>query len=101
MPTIRQRLKQIFNPDDYNDTLSAAEVSSTESTATNFELSIHGILSQIKRIIHGSYDGNWHDDVETIFDSNVSLKALNPNNIVTSDDEVVVDDDGNVVIGDI
>jgi len=57
-----QRLKQLAVPDNYEDQKTASEIADIESAAADFEEAFHGILSQLKRIIHGNDAGNWSDD---------------------------------------
>ncbi len=71
-----QRLDQLAKPDSFDDQLAAAQVAAIESSATDFGEFIEGILSQLKRIIHGDETGNWHDDPVTVFGSDASLLAL-------------------------
>jgi hypothetical protein len=80
------RLDQLRKTDDPDDTLSAANISTIETNAVDHLDFLQGILSQIKRIIHGSDSGNWHDNVETIGDSLKDLAAratLEGKNIIT------------------
>ena len=107
MTTSRQRLIQVHIPDNFDDTLNSSEVVNIESSES-LEDVCHGVLSQIKRIIHGSDAGNWHDNPETIFSSSATLKNLlaiasshfDPNSIVTNDNSDVVVSNGNVVTGE-
>lgn len=76
MGTSLQRLDQVAKPDSFDDQLAAAQVAAIESSATDFGEFIEGILSQLKRIIHGDESGDWHDDPVTVFGSDASLLAL-------------------------
>jgi len=71
-----QKLKQIDTPLGYDDQRTGAEVSNTETTADDLEKVFHGMLSQLKRIIHGEDAGNWFDNINSVFGEDVSLKAL-------------------------
>jgi len=69
-----EALRKSNNPDD---TLDAAAVAGIESSAVDHQDFLTGVLSQIKRIIHGDDSGNWHDDVDDgAFGGDASLKAL-------------------------
>jgi len=68
-----QRVDQIHKPDNFDDSLNAASVAGIEGSAVDYADFVTGILSQIKRIIHGSAAGNWHDDIESAADSMVDL----------------------------
>ena len=70
------RQEQLRKPDDPDDQLTGSEVSNTETSAANQEEFWNGVLSQFKRIIHGSDTGNWHDDPETVFGESATLAAL-------------------------
>jgi len=103
--TTRQRLIQIHPLDDFDDTLDAAAIVDSEN-AESLETVSHALLSQIKRIIHGDDEGNWHDNIATVFASPASLKNLlsiasnhfDADTIVV-DEATVVISDGNVVVG--
>ena len=71
-----QLLRQVAPPKSPDDTLTAAQIAAIESSATNFASFLDGVLSQVKRIIHGPDAGDWFADIETVFGSNASLKAL-------------------------
>jgi len=71
-----KRFRQIAKPDSFDDTLDGTAVSDVESSSTNLSDFFEGLLSQLKRIIHGDDSGNWHDDPVSVFGSDVSLKAL-------------------------
>lgn len=57
-----QRLDQIAKPDSFDDQLTAAQIASIESSAGDLGEFWEGVLSQLKRIIHGNQAGNWYDD---------------------------------------
>lgn len=67
-----EALRKSNNPDD---TLSAGSIAGIEAAAVDHQDFLTGVLSQIKRIIHGSDAGNWHDDVESAGDSIKDLAA--------------------------
>ena len=67
------RLDQLHNTDNPDDTLNAASIAGIEASAVDYQDFLTGILSQIKRVIHGSSAGNWHDDIETAADSLADL----------------------------
>lgn len=76
--TSRIRLNQIRKTSNPDDTLDAASISGIESNAIDHLEFLNGILSQIKKIIHGSDIGNWHDDIEVVASS---LKDLAENGL--------------------
>jgi hypothetical protein len=76
MGTARQRLDQLHKPDSYDDQRTATEVAATEGAAQDFEDQHDGLISQIKRIIHGDDAGNWYDDPVAVFGEVATLKAL-------------------------
>lgn len=69
------RLDQLRKTDNPDDTLAAASISSIESNAVDHYDFLTGVLSQLKRVLHGSDSGNWHDDVESVGDSLKDLAA--------------------------
>lgn len=71
-----QRLDQIYKPDTFDDTLSAATLAGLEASAVDMADFQEGYLSQIKRILHGDDAGNWHDNVVSAFARTASLKSL-------------------------
>ena len=58
-----QRLHQIRIPDAWDDTKNQTELNALEGAAVDMEDTLHGVLSQIKRILYGADSGNWYDDV--------------------------------------
>lgn len=70
------RIDQLHKPDQFDDTLNAAAVAGIEASAVDFADISDGLISQIKRIIHGSDAGNWHDDPENVFTNDATLKDL-------------------------
>ena len=70
------RQDQLHIPDDPDDQLPGSEVSTIEADAADQEEFWNGLLSQLKRIIHGDEAGNWHDNPVTIFGSDASLRSL-------------------------
>lgn len=71
-----QLLKQSAKPKALDDQQSAAQVAATEAAAANLKEFFDGMMSQMKRIIHGDDSGEWHDDISSVFGSDASLKAL-------------------------
>jgi hypothetical protein len=71
-----QLLRQVAPAKSPNDQLTAAQIAAIEGSAVNFKDFLDGILSQIKRIIHGGDAGDWHVDIVTEFGANASLKSL-------------------------
>jgi hypothetical protein len=71
-----QRLIQIAKPNEFDDQKSASEISNIETSANNFADFVNGLISQLKRIIHGNQTGNWHDDPTTIYGDDASLYGL-------------------------
>lgn len=71
-----KRLRQIAKPSNPDDTLSGPAIAGIESSATDLADFFDGILSQLKRVIHGPDVGNWHDNLETVFGTTASLKAI-------------------------
>ena len=90
------RLEALRKSDNPDDTLNAASVSGIEGSAVDHQDFLTGVLSQIKRIIHGSAAGNWHDDIEGSADSLVDLynratlegKNILVNRLITGDTSV-------------
>ena len=76
MAAALQLLRQVAPAKSPDDQLTAAQIAAIESSAVNFKDFLEGILSQIKRILHGGDAGDWHDDVVTEFGANASLKSL-------------------------
>jgi hypothetical protein len=70
------RLDQVHKPDTFTDTLDGTQVAGIESSAVDYADFQHGILSQIKRFLHGSDAGNWHDNPESVFTTSATLKVL-------------------------
>lgn len=70
------RLEQLHKTDNPDDALSGAQVAGIEASAVDHQDFLTGVLSQFKRIIHGPDSGNWHDNIETAFGGDASLKAL-------------------------
>lgn len=71
-----QRIDQIRKPDNFDDTLSAATISTIESTSVDHADFWTGVLSQLKRFLHGNDSGNWHDSPTSAFAKDASMKAL-------------------------
>jgi hypothetical protein len=67
MATTLLRIDQLHKPDSFDDTLGASTIASIESNAVDHADFWEGVLSQVKRIIHGNDSGNWHDDMVTVF----------------------------------
>lgn len=76
MSTTLIRIDQLRKPDDFTDTLSASAVAAIESTAVDHADFWTGILSQVKRVIHGDSAGNWHDNPEAVFGGDATLQGL-------------------------
>jgi hypothetical protein len=70
-----QRLASLHKPDTFDDTLNAASIAGIESSAVDYSDFLEGILSQLKRIIHGGDSGDWHADV-TSYGTLKTLGAL-------------------------
>jgi hypothetical protein len=70
------RHRQLARPDEFDDTLDESAVAGVESSAEDNADFINGVLSQLKRFLHGNDAGNWHDDPATIFGGDASMKAL-------------------------
>ncbi len=88
------RLDQIRKARDPDDQLTAAEVASIETDAANHLDFLMGMLSQIKRIIHGDDTGKWYDNPVAVFGGSATLKALFSRDIRQADctvDEVIGD----------
>jgi len=90
------RQNQLKLPDEFNDLLTPAEIQAIEGAETMEEY-FQGIISILKRIIHGDDPGDYKDDPVTSFPIDASLKGLairadfDENKIVVSrDSEVVV-----------
>lgn len=71
-----QRLDQIAKPSEFDDQKTATEIANSETNSSDFLDFNSNLLSQIKRIIHGSDSGNWFDDPETVFGGSSTLKSL-------------------------
>lgn len=71
-----QLLRQVAPAKNPDDQLTGAQVAAIEATAADFKTFLNGMLSQLKRIIHGNDSGDWDDDPVTAFGSDASLKAL-------------------------
>jgi hypothetical protein len=56
------RLKQIRRGDTLNDQLAPVEIQNIAATATTQDEIQDAILSQLKRIIFGNYEGEWNAD---------------------------------------
>lgn len=76
MPLTLIRQDQLRKLDDFDDSLSASAVAGIESSAVDMADFWTGILSQVKRVLHGDDSGNWHDDPASQFGGNATLKAL-------------------------
>lgn len=72
-----KRLRQIAKPSNPNDQLDGPAVAGIQASATDLADFFDGILSQLKRVIHGPDIGSWNDNLETVFGpSTASLKAI-------------------------
>ena len=75
------RLDQIRKAFDFDDTLTSSEIQSIETNAIDHQDFLHGMLSQINKIIG---DTNWHDPVQSA--------ALDPRNLKTITDDIYYKD---------
>lgn len=107
MVKLLQRLRQIKKPDSYDDQLSPGAIDTSEDDSVNLDDALDGALSQLKRIIHGSDSGNWHDDFISDFGDDASLKGLlaaidgfdEDRILVNEDYEILVNENFNVLVG--
>lgn len=70
------RADQLRKLDNFDDTLNASAVAAIESSAVDMADFWTGILSQVKRVLHGDDVGNWHDDPASVFGGSATLKSL-------------------------
>ena len=73
---------QIFNTENYDDTLVAG--STLQTTASNLEADLNAIRSQIRRILWAGVSGSWYDAITAPSGSN-SARGLNTINLDLSD----------------
>lgn len=107
MPKQLQRLRQVKKPDSYDDQKSPSAINTSENDSVHLDDALDGILSQIKRIIHGSRAGNWHDDFISDFGDDASLYSLlqmidgfdEDRILINENFEVLVNEDYNVLVG--
>ncbi len=71
-----QRPDSIAPPESLDDQRTAAQVAATETTAEDLDQFNDGVLSQVKRIIHGDGTGNWYDNPITVHGGDATLYAL-------------------------
>lgn len=73
---------QIFNTENYDDTLVAG--STLQTTASNLEADLNAIRSQIRRVLWAGVTGSWYDTISSPSGSN-SARGLNTINVDLSD----------------
>jgi hypothetical protein len=102
-----QRLRQVKKPDSYDDQKTPAQIDSSEGDSVHLDDALDGVLSQVKRIIHGPKTGNWHDDFISDFGDDASLYNLlqmidgfdEDRILVNEDYEILVNEEFNVLVG--
>lgn len=94
-----QRLDQIAKPDDFSDDKTASEIQNSETSAVDFTTFFPAILSQMKRIIHSDQEGNWNDNIETVFGGNASLRANRLDLLIfNTDGGLLYDTNGDLIL---
>lgn len=69
-------LDAIDKPLEFDDELSDAQIANIENDSADLKDYVNGILSILRRIIHGDDPGDYKDSPVTSFAKDASLKAL-------------------------
>jgi hypothetical protein len=91
-----QRLDQIAKPDSFDDQLTAAQIAAIETAAVDLGEFWEGVLSQLKRIIHGNATGNWYDDPSALHNGIRDFIPAGEDVLVSENHQYIVHD--NIVI---